>query len=160
MQREEPPRDPRDMKTWSAEFMASRPPDVIIGDDYLRRWWVVPRNAGCNVYLHEILHSDNDEALHDHPWVNTSMIIEGEYFEVTPEGEFHRKEGEIISRQATSLHRLIIPDGGRAVTLFMTGPVERLWGFACPKGWVPWHYFLDHYAQAHGNTTKGCGEYA
>lgn len=133
--------DPDFMKIWAAELMASREPDFIIGDNYLRRWWVVPRNRQCNVYLHETLHSDEDRALHDHPWDNISFLIEGSYIEITPEGEFLRRAGETISRQATAAHRLVIPDGGRAVSLFTTGPIVRDWGFHCPQGWRHWKEF-------------------
>ena len=47
-----------------------REPDFIIGDDhdpYLKRWWLIPRNPLVNVYLHQILRSDEDRALHDTP---------------------------------------------------------------------------------------------
>ena len=46
----------------------TRAPDFVIGADYLRRWWVIPRNDSQNVYLHDIRKSDDDRALHDHPW--------------------------------------------------------------------------------------------
>lgn len=46
-----------DMLAWSRGKL-QLPPDFVIGDDYLRRWWVIPRNPYANVYLHEILHSD------------------------------------------------------------------------------------------------------
>lgn len=146
------------MVDWANRLMASREPDFIIGDNYLRRWWVIPRNSGCNVYLHEILHSDDDRALHDHPWSNTSFILEGGYIEITPEGRFERKAGDILHRPATAQHRLEVPDGGRALTLFMTGAVERTWGFHCPKGFVPWFDFVDDADK--GKTGRGCGEYA
>lgn len=57
-----------DMQAWARARM-QRLPDFVIGDDpdrpYLRRWWIVPRNEYCNVYLHEILRSDDDRAGHD-----------------------------------------------------------------------------------------------
>jgi hypothetical protein len=48
-----------------------RRPDFIIGgadNPYLLRWWIIPRNRWCNVYLHKILRDDDPRALHDHPW--------------------------------------------------------------------------------------------
>lgn len=145
-----------DLQAWAERIMV-REPDFIIGDNYLRRWWVVPRNPFCNVYLHEMLHSDDDRALHDHPWVNRSLIIAGSYVEVTPEGEFARRPGDIIERQPESLHRLVVVPGARVVTLFFTGPVVREWGFACPQGWVPWQQFVD--ARDTGKIGRGCGEH-
>lgn len=144
------------MQAWAAALMASRKPDFVIGDDYLRRWYVVPRNPFANVYLHEILHSDDDRALHDHPWANTSVMIAGRYSEHTPEGCFVRAAGDVVSRQAATLHRLEIEPGETAISLFMTGPKLREWGFDCPNGWVPWFEFT-----APGDASKtgrGCGE--
>ena len=131
-----------DLQAWARAKMYGHP-DFVIGDNYLRRWWIVPRNDYANLYLHEILHSDDDRALHDHPWDNTSFLIDGSYIEVTPEGEFLREAGSLVHRQATDAHRLIVPDGGRAVSLFYTGPAIREWGFHCPQGWRPWREFVD-----------------
>lgn len=154
----EKPSDFSDVIGWARDLMQERNPDFIIGDNYLRRWWVIPRNEKQNVYLHEILHSDDDRALHDHPWENTSVLLEGSYEEHTPEGIFQRVAGDVVRRPATAQHRLVIPDGGRALTLFFTGPIERVWGFHCPKGFVPWYDFVD--ARDKGQTGRGCGEYA
>ena len=104
----------KDLNAW-AGFIMARKPDFVIGDDYLRRWWVIPRNPGANVYLHEILHSDDDRALHDHPWANTTIVLSGGYIEHTPDGVFERKSGDVVTRPADALHRLVVPDGGRAV---------------------------------------------
>lgn len=147
-----------DVQVWANARM-QRAPDFVIGDPdqpYMRRWWVVPRNTGCNVYLHEILRSDDDRALHDHPWDNTSFLIAGSYVEVTPEGEFTRDAGSIVNRKATDAHRLVVPDGGRVVSLFMTGPLVREWGFHCPQGWRHWRDFVD--SRDAGQVGRGCGE--
>lgn len=144
-----------DMQAWAREVM-SRAPDFVIGEDYLRRWWVIPRNEGCNVYLHEILHSDDDRAHHDHPWDNVSMLIEGSYIEHTGDVALERTAGSTVTRKATDAHRLEIPPGGRAVSLFITGPKLREWGFHCPSGWVPWQEFVA--ADNAGQVGRGCGE--
>lgn len=157
-----------DIQAWARGKM-QRSPDFVIGPEdapYLRRWWIVPRNEGCNVYLHEILRSDEDRAGHDHPWANTSFLIEGAYDEVVyspskpwePLGTLQRVAGDRVTREATVTHRLIIPEGGRAVSLFMTGPKLREWGFWCPdgKGWVHWRDFT---AGEHGEIVgRGCGD--
>lgn len=144
-----------DMQAWASGIMM-RDPDFIIGDDYLRRWWVVPRNEWQNVYLHDIRRSDDDRALHDHPWPNRSFVVAGCYIEHTPDGQFMRNAGDVIERDATALHRLELIAGKRAISLFMTGPKVREWGFACPNGWVHWRDFC-----APDNSSKvgrGCGE--
>lgn len=155
-----------EMKSWADRVMMSRAPDYTIGElsnPYMRRWWLVPRNAGPNVYLHEILRDDDDRAGHDHPWDNTTLIIDGEYEEVRyrpsqPWVEFDRvtrRPGDTVFRRATDTHRLIVPQGGRVISLFTTGPKVRDWGFWCPGGrWVPWQKFT---AGEHGELVgRGC----
>ena len=64
-----------------------REPDVIIGGaerPYLLRWWVIPRNSYFNIYLHKFLRSDDDRALHDHPWASCSILLTGDYLEEVP----------------------------------------------------------------------------
>jgi len=61
-----------------------RPPDFVIGPSempYLRRWWIIPRNRFFNIYLHQFLHSDDDRALHDHMYINLSILLRGRYIE-------------------------------------------------------------------------------
>lgn len=147
--------DLQSLQAWAAGQM-QREPDFIIGDNYLRRWWVVPRNRQFNIYLHEILHSDDDRALHDHPWDNVSWVIDGGYIEHNPQGRFERKAGDLIQRRATDSHRLEIPEGGRALSLFYTGPIIREWGFHCPQGWRHWKDFVD--VRDSGKVGRGCGE--
>lgn len=153
-----------DMADWARQTMAMRAPDFIIGPgepDYIRRWFIVPRNIFSNVYLHLMLRDDDDRALHDHPWASRSLILEGGYVEVTPGGVFERMPGDLIERTAEAAHRLILrrDAGGMAipcVSLFFTGPRERDWGFHCPKGFVPWQEFTGG---KHGEAIgRGCGE--
>ena len=144
-----------DMRTW-ADAIMSREPDFVIGDNYLRRWWVIPRNPWCNVYLHEIRKSDDDRALHDHPWDNTSLLLAGGYVEHTPEGAFDRSVGDIVQRRAEDLHRLEVRPGGSALSLFLTGPKVREWGFECLQGWVHWQDFTS--PEDSSQIGRGCGE--
>lgn len=163
---EKPSASLEEMQAWAASIM-KRPPDVVIGEPerpYLRRWYVVPRNEWANIYLHEILRSDDDRAGHDHPWDNVSILLEGGYEEVqfSPEkpwveyGRFFRTAGTIVPRRATDTHRLVLPNEGSAISLFMTGPKIRDWGFWCTGRWVPWQEFT---AGEKGELIgRGCGE--
>lgn len=97
-----------------------REPDFVIGQPeapYLRRWWIIPRNRWFNIYLHQICRSDDDRALHDHPWWNVSIILKGGYFEW--KSQFARADGKdlskvrpwrgpgaVVFRSATAKHRL------------------------------------------------------
>lgn len=145
-----------EMQAWARALMGSRGPDFVIGDDYLRRWFVIPRNPWLNVYLHDVRKSDDDRAFHDHPWANTSFLIEGCYWEVTPEGSFLRRAGEVITRPAEALHRLELFEGAGALSLFVTGPKIREWGFDCPQGWVHWKDFCSEDDSSRAG--RGCGE--
>ena len=96
-----------------------RPYDVAIGgadNPYMLRWWLIPRNKhGINIYLHHFLRSDDDRALHDHPWANVSYLIEGSYIEEVPRYAHEpagpkirilRQEGSITWRPPEAVHRI------------------------------------------------------
>lgn len=146
-----------DLQQW-AQYQMVREPDFVIGGDYMRRWYIIPRNEYLNLYLHEMLRSDED-VMHDHPWDNVSLVIRGGYVEHTPEASYRRSPGNVISRKATDAHRLELTDGQPSISLFMTGPKLREWGFHCPKGWVPWQTFTGGYHAGRSDKGAGCGEY-
>lgn len=121
-----------------------REPSFVIGGGerpYLRRWWVIPRNRFFNIYLHEFLRDDDDRALHDHPWINLSILLRGQYVEHTAAGKTLRRAGAIKLRLPTAAHRIELVDGQPCWTLFITGPRVREWGFLCPQGWRHWRDF-------------------
>lgn len=140
------------LQRFARRTMTARTPDFVVGgkdNPYLRRWFVIPRNRFFNIYLHEFRRSDDDRALHDHPWWWCSIILIGCYTEVTkaPAGWSVRQRwqtffaGSIRFHRPGFAHRLIIDHRCRCITLFITGPRLREWGFHCPKGWVPWQKF-------------------
>lgn len=158
-----------------------RPPDILIGgpdNPYMRRWWVLPRNRWFNVYLHHFLRSDDDEALHDHPWWNLSWILRGRYLEIVPKNQQEptaehtvrfRMAGDFAFRKAEFAHRVALlriwaPGMPRPIeracwTLFITGPRIREWGFHCPRGWKHWKDFTAFRKTGNGNEVgSGCGE--
>src|SRR3546814_5856142 len=76
------------LRVLHARIVDRRPPNFVIGgqqDPYMRRWWVIPRNRFINIYLHQVLRPDDDRALHDHPWINLSIILDGGYWEIRSE---------------------------------------------------------------------------
>lgn len=158
--------------TWADRLIARmtrRPPDFVIGgrdDPYLQRWWVIPRNPFFNVYLHQFLRSDDDRALHTHPWLfNVSKLLRGSYLEHTddsPPAGYLRGGGDTVYRWGAAPHRVELrPDADGtgltpAWTLFVTGPKVREWGFLCPQGFVHWKDFTD--ARDQGAVGRGCDQ--
>ena len=145
---------------WFERIEADRPPDFIIGGidhPYLKRWWLIPRNRFFNIYLHKFLRSDDDRALHDHPWLNVSYLLAGEYVEhmILAGGVRTATKyiaGDLRFRGARTAHRIEIDQA--CWSLFITGPIIREWGFHCEKGWRPWREFVSQ--QHAGDIGKGC----
>lgn len=143
--------------------MFVRQPDFVIGGwdrPYLVRWHLVPRNRFANAYLHLFLRSDDDRALHDHPWSNVSLLLRGTYTEHTiASGGIHRRQvlraGDVRVRPSGEFAHRVELHAGHCWTLFLTGPVYREWGFHCPEqGWIPWRRFTDE--RDRGSIGRGC----
>lgn len=141
-------------KVWvdSVIETAMRTPFVHIGtpdDPYMERYWLKPYDErdGTSIRVHRILRSDRDDAFHDHPWPYVSIILRGGYVEHTPQGAEAFTAGCVLSRRASSWHRLYVPEGGEAWTLFMMGPKLQPWGFLDPKtgNKVPWREWIDYH---------------
>lgn len=137
-----------------------------IKNPYLIRWFVIPRNPWFNIYLHKFCRDDDDSALHDHPWWFVSIMLWGAYWETRWIGDdYQTKRRSALSvafRRSTDRHRVILEKdkNGNPIpcwTIVITGRKRRVWGFWCPKGFVPWTDFVD--SSDEGNVGKGCGEF-
>ena len=145
------------------DWAMSRNPDQVIGgieNPYLLRWYLIPRNPIFNIYVHLFMRSDDDRALHDHPWANCSVILDGEYTEhQIAQGGIHRRtvhrQGDMCIRWSGRIAHRIELTKGPCWTLFITGARYRQWGFHCQeKGWVHWKRFVD--TDDIGAVGKGC----
>lgn len=155
----------RHVHRWAVRTMIRRQPDFVVGDHddpYLRRWWVIPRNKCFNVYVHEFLRDDDDRACHCHPWLSLSLSLNMAMDEVWLDRSYglaierrRRVEpGTLLFRRARFAHRMVVPEPG-AITLFITGPTIRTWGFWCGgTRFVPWQQFVD--ARDSGKVGRGC----
>jgi hypothetical protein len=155
--------DPRHgLVKWIRGWLSGEP-HFIIGDRYLLRWYVLPRNRWINVYLHKFLHDDEDRALHDHPWWFISIMVKGGYDEIVRDRVITRNSPSIAFRRAEHAHRVrlhraydnhVIARPLPCWTLVITGRVVRDWGFHCPQGWRHWREFTA--PENYGQTGKGC----
>lgn len=129
-----------ELQEWAFKYLEDNPePHRIIGDNYMHRWHLVPRNFVGNVMLNKILRSDADRCLHDHPWDNHTWLLAGRYKEITEEGTFHRYPGAVVSRKATDKHRIeLFEEGEWSLSFFVTGPKIRDWGFWPDGEFVFW----------------------
>lgn len=136
-------------RAWLQRLLSGHPHQIIGSDDdpYMLRWYVIPRNPLLNVYLHKFMRSDDDRALHDHPWWFVSLMLWGSYTEVTDAGRARRTAPEpwrlffgdrpVVFRAAEWRHRVeLLGHGWRdhespCWTLIVTGPRRRTWGFWC-----------------------------
>lgn len=133
-------------------MLFKRNPDKIINGKYLKRWHIIPRNRFFNIYLHCFGDSDDDRALHDHPWWSLSILLKGEMIEHSLKGRRHLPRFIPVIRSAKFAHRLELIKGP-TWTIFITGPVIREWGFLCPNGWRHWREFTTPEGE---NIGPGC----
>jgi hypothetical protein len=161
-----------------------RPPNFIVGGDdpqgaYLRRWYLTPWrtwysdvpegertrwqqfvHSWPSVYLHHFMRSDDDRALHDHPWAWASLLLHGAYIEHTIDaGGIHRRQlrnvGSLKVAGPRRAHRVELLGELTCWTLFVTGPRVRQWGFHCPdQGWIHFRRFTK--PGSYGERGPGC----
>jgi len=109
---------------------------------YMHRWIV--QTPWGTVRLHRILRADAGWDLHDYPFDFTSLILRGGYTEVRErddeDGPVYVARmftaGRVVRRQAADLHRITAVLPG-TLTLVVSGPRVRKWGFLTRLGWVP-----------------------
>ena len=107
----------------------------------------------ANVYIHRFARSDDDRALHDHPWPWASVVLQGCYDEHVPINpddaagatrRQHRARGSYaICQGGASPHRIELRKT-QPLTLFITGAKYREWGFHCSTGWRHHKHFMNH----------------
>lgn len=120
---------------------------------YLTRLYLLETPYG-GIKLHWIHRPDNDRHLHDHPWWFLSIVLWGHYDEEVPEVYqtwmgpkvmHNRKRMQRIRwgtfKKPEQFHRIarLAP---RTLTLVITGPKVREWGFQTETGWIHWKKYL------------------
>lgn len=95
-------------------------------DPYLIRWMFIAFNR--SIRIHKWIRSDDTRFFHDHSSDFTSIVLKGNYFNVTPKGRFNVKAFSIWKAKATDRHYLEIPKEGAWTLLFCGKPYYK-WGF-------------------------------
>ncbi len=114
---------------------------IICGPDrepYLERYHLLRLPFGIQLYLHRFVASDPGRALHNHPWQSAlSLIISGQYDETRLGNSRNNYALQKRSIRVGSLnyisskvyHRIYIPRGQQAWTLFIHSASDQTWGF-------------------------------
>ena len=93
-----------------------------------------------NLYLHQILKSDEDAHFHDHPWSFRSLILKGSYeefwrcppnFNATHYRRY--KAGEVVRHPAEDAHSITLVTPV-VWTLVLTSGRTRVWGYRLDDG--------------------------
>lgn len=106
---------------------------------YLYRWMLIL--FGFSIRLHHWIKSDDRRYFHDHSCDLISIIIKGNYKNVTPEGSFNAVAWKPRFMKAQQRHYLDIPVEGAWTILLCSRPYHK-WGFYVNNHkWRPLRYF-------------------
>lgn len=133
--------------------------------NYQNRWWLIPPTDAFGFHfsarVHEILRSDLERDMHDHPCASISVILKVGYLENMPLRQSQascfdtqgltrsrvRRPGAIVIRRATDRHRLTLNDDQPCWSIFAFISRNKMpWGFYTKHGWVWWRIYLDDWA--------------
>lgn len=121
---------------------------------YLQRWYLF-RSERLGVFLHHFVRSDEDRALHDHPWSFLVVPLWRGYIEhsecsmcrhpPTPTACLCPRRVRVYPllgtrfRRGTYRHRVELIDGKPSWSLFFRFREHRTWGFWLPTGFMAWN---------------------
>jgi hypothetical protein len=142
------------------------------GSPYLSRWYILGRPymadgsspidrfgnpkpeavfpRGLGVYLHRFHRSDDDFALHNHPWAwARALILAGGYSEERRESDHRtvrrhlRLPRDVVRIDADDFHRVDLLEED-SWSLFIAGPKSSSWGFWDRRTleYVGWREFI------------------
>src|ERR1043166_1089909 len=106
------------------------------GRRFMRRYFLRRGHNSWSLYLHHFVGSDPDRGLHDHPaGLGVALLLSGKYYEQ----RYKPGSMDIITRslhapsinviRGTDFHRVLLPKGKEAWTLFFRTPRVKRWGF-------------------------------
>ena len=107
-------------------------------EPYLERYHLLRLPFGIQLYLHRFVASDPGRALHNHPWRSAlSLVLCGNYDETRlgngrGDSRLHKRRlsaGHLNYISGRVYHRINLPPGQQAWTLFIHTSSHRSWGF-------------------------------
>lgn len=105
----------------------------------LTRYYLIDTRWFC-LYLHHLHASDEDRALHDHPWAFITFLFHGGYWEwvetMAGQRRVWRRRFSVLFRPAAWRHRLELERP--TWTLVLRSRRLREWGFITNRGWMHW----------------------
>jgi hypothetical protein len=145
-------------------------------DGYYMKRWILRLPFGFTIRLHQILRSDGDRHLHDHPFDFTSLLLTGGYTEITPCDECNPELSDcstphpnqctacfgterqvtkfprfsINRKRAEAVHALLLHRP--VLTLVFAGPKRRDWGFQTEEGWVHNEHYSARWPERSSST--------
>lgn len=102
--------------------------------------WVLARVFGWELKFNLFLSSDPD-CLHDHPWPFLSIMLSGSYVEVTDHSRRRYRAPCLLFRPARWSHRIEVDEP--CLTMNISPPRRRNWGFWTKTGWIPWRKYYE-----------------
>jgi hypothetical protein len=122
---------------------------------HFRRWRLLS-TPWFNIYIHNILHSDEDLHPHDHPWAFISLILWGSYLEEwrgAYEDWMYRRYGKLrqdvrsigslITHRAKDFHKLTLRTPSVWSLVFTFGKRRPSWGYQTPQGWIDFQAYRE-----------------
>jgi hypothetical protein len=109
-----------------------------------------------NIYIHNILKSDEDAHPHDHPWHFLSFILWGGYSEAWlgayedwrfwkgyPLRVTKRVPGSIVYHNAKDFHQITLLKKSAWTLVFTFGKRRPSWGYQTPQGWIDFKAYRE-----------------
>jgi len=121
------------------------------GEVFFRRYRLLSTPV-CNIYVHNLLKSDQDLEPHTHPWNFISLILKGGYIEDYVVGPHHKntchdyiesyrnivKAGDFVMHSYSDAHKIQLTDDNVWTAVFTWGTKEP-WGYVYSDG-----TYIDH----------------
>lgn len=85
-----------------------------------------------SLYIHKIYKRDEDLHLHNHPWNFITMVLDGGYEELLPNGKRNKIPGTISWMSRNGYHK---------INQIIAGPVTTI--FLSFGKWMPWGYDVN-----------------